>query len=490
METPVAITSLGALRGIWHEGIAAFRGVPYAAPPVGELRFASAAPVAAWTGSRDATRHGPIAPQLPSRLNVALGDYVRPQDEDCLTLTICTPAPDGGARPVVVWLHGGAWITGAGSLDWYDGARLAREGDIVLVGVNYRLGALGWLHRPGIVDAEAGMSDIIAALAWVREHIAAFGGDPGCVTVMGQSAGATMIGRMLMLPEARALFHRAIMQSGGFGRGAYTAAMATERADQLLRLLNIDPQSADAPARLRAVEVPRLLSAQGELVRLNARFAETTTMFMPVLPSAMSDAEMLGAIAAGADGKAVLIGATADEVHAFFAANPAMQDPPNDAVVARFGTADALARYRGRRPGGSAMDLLADLGTDEIFLLPAMQLAAAIARRGGSAYAYVFGWAPPGSGFGSCHCIDLPFVFGTFTAWSDAPMLARGDAGQMAALSAVMRRAWIEFIRNGDPAHEAMPAWPRHDVVRRQTMRLGSRVGVVGDPAGLLANPG
>jgi para-nitrobenzyl esterase len=136
------------------------------------------------------------------------------------------------------------------------------------------------------------------------------------------------------------------------------------------------------------------------------------------------------------------------------------------------------------------MDLLADLGTDEIFLLPAVQLAAAIARRGGSAYAYVFCWAPPGSHFGSCHCIDLPFVFGTFTAWSDAPMLARGDAGQMAALSAVMRRGWIEFIRNGDPAHEAMPAWPRHDVVRRQTMRLGSRVGVVGDPAGLLANPG
>src|SRR3984957_7610380 len=143
-----------------------------------------------------------------------------------------------------------------------------------------------------------------------------------------------------MLRAARSLLRRVIMQSGGFGRGAYTAAMATERADQLLRLLNIDPQSADAPARLRAVEVPRLLSAQGELARLNARFAETTTMFMPVLPSAMSDAEMLGAIAAGADGKAVLIGATADEVHAFFAANPAMQNPPNDAVIARFGTAE------------------------------------------------------------------------------------------------------------------------------------------------------
>ncbi len=205
---------------------------------------------------------------------------------------------------------------------------------------------------------------------------------------------------MLRLPEARALFHRAIMQSGGFGRGAYTSAMASERADQLLRLLDIDPQAADALTRLRAVEVPRVLAAQGELARINARFAQTTTMFMPVLPSAMSDAEMFGAIADGADGKAVLIGATADEVHAFFAANPAMQDPPNDAVVARFG--GESMRWRGiaaRRPGGSAMDLLADLGTDETFLLPAMQLAEAIARRGGSAYAYVFDWAPPGSRF-------------------------------------------------------------------------------------------
>ena len=191
MDEPVAQTALGNLRGVFTDGVAAFRGVPYAAPPIGELRFAPAAPVRAWTGLRDATRHGPIAPQLPSRLSVAMGNFSRPHDEDCLTLTICTPAPDGKARPVLVWLHGGAWISGAGSLDWYDGARLAREGDLVFVGVNYRLGALGWLHRPGIVDAEAGTSDMIAALAWVRDHIAGFGGDPASVTVMGQSAGAT-----------------------------------------------------------------------------------------------------------------------------------------------------------------------------------------------------------------------------------------------------------------------------------------------------------
>jgi len=485
MDAPVATTSLGALSGAWEGGIAAFRGVPFAAAPVGERRFAPAAPEDGWSGLRDATRHGPIAPQSPSRLNAVVGDFVRPQDEDCLTLTISTPAPDGKARPVLVWLHGGAWISGAGSLDWYDGAQLARDGDIVFVGVNYRLGALGWLHRPGIVDVEAGTSDMIAALRWVREHIAAFGGDAGCVTVMGQSAGASSIGRLLMLPEVRTLFRRAILQSGGFGRGAYTVAAASDCADQLLRLLGIDPQSGDALSRLRAIEVPRLLAAQGELARINAGFAQIMPPFMPVLPSEMTQPEMLDAIADGAEGKQILIGATADEGHAWFAANPAMQKPPCDAVLARFGGAEALMRYRVRRPGGGAMDLLADLATDETFVAPAMRLASAIAQRGGTAYRYAFDWAPPGSRFRACHCIDLPFVFGTFDAWSNAAMLAGGDVGQMAALSAAMQRAWIAFVRDGDPSHDGLPAWPRHDVVRRQTMHVGERIGMVGDLDGI-----
>ncbi len=490
-DAPIADTSLGPLRGIWGDGAAVFRNVPYAAAPIGDRRLAPPEPPARWVEMRDASQHGPIAPQAPSRLRVAMGDFDRLQDEDCLSLTIYTPAPDGKSRPVLVWLHSGAWISGAGSLDWYDGTQLAREGDIVFVGVNYRLGALGWLHRPGIIDAEAGTLDMIAALSWVREHIAAFGGDPGCITVMGQSAGATSIARLAMLPEARGLFHRVIMQSGGYGRGAYTSAMATQRGDQFLRLLDIDPQSAGAFARLRAVAVPRLIAAQAELARANARFAQTMPMFMPVLPTAMTQPEMLDAIADGLDGKPVLVGATADEVHAWFAADPSLRDPPDDAVLARFDGAAQLARYRARRPGASAMDLLADLGTEETFLLPAMRLAETIARRGGRAFSYLFDWAPPASRFRSCHCIDLPFVFGTFPAFADAEMLAGGDAMQMQALSTCIRHAWIAFVRSGDPEHEAMPPWPRHDLERRPTMRLGSRVGTVGDPANLVerSNP-
>jgi len=473
MDAPIARTALGDLQGAWRDGVATFRGVPYAEPPLGELRFAAAQPIRAWTGLRDATEHGPIAPQLPSRLRPAMGDFRRAQSEDCLTLTISTPAPDSKPRPVLVLLHAGAWMTGAGSLDWYDGTNLAREGNIVFVGVNYRLGALGWLHRSGIAEGDAGLSDMIAALSWVRDHIAAFGGDPDRVTVMGQSAGATSIGRMLMLPEARALFHRGIMQSGGYGRGAYTSVMAGERAGQFLRLLDIDPEAGNAAARLQAVEVPRLLEAQVELARRNARFAYPGTMFMPVFPGAMTLDEMLGAIAEGADGKPLLIGATADEVHAFFAADPALLDPPHDAVVRRFGGEAKLERYRARRPGGSVMDLLADLATDETFLRPAMRLAEAVARRGGAAYAYVFDWSAPGSRFHACHCVDLPFVFGTFDAWAGAPMLAGGDATQMAELSAAMRRAWIAFVHGDEP-------WPQHDVQQKRVMRFGPRVGMMG----------
>jgi para-nitrobenzyl esterase len=477
MEPAVAHTALGDLRGIWQNGVATFRGVPFAEPPVGELRFAAAEPVQPWRGLRDATQHGPIAPQLQSRLSLAMGEFQRPQSEDCLTLTIATPAADGKARPVLVWFHGGAWITGAGSLDWYDGSTLVHEGDIVFVGVNYRLGALGWLHRPGIVDTDSGISDMLAALAWVRDNIAAFGGDPSCVTVMGQSAGATSIGRLLMLPEARALFHRAIMQSGGYGRGAYTSAMASERADQFLRLLAIDPEAGDVLSRLRALEVPRILAAQADLARSNARFAFPGAMFMPVFPEAMSLREMLSAIADGAEGKPLLIGATADEVHAFFAADPSLQNPSHDEVVRRFGGEAALARYRARRPGASAMDLLADLVTDETFLRPAMDLAMTVAECRGTAFAYVFDWRAPASRFHACHCIELPFVFGTFDAWVGAPMLAGGHATQMGELSASMRQAWIAFARSGRPS----PTWPRHDVDRRAVMRFGSRIGAVGD---------
>src|SRR5829696_6547352 len=196
---PVATTDCGTLRGTHEQGVAVFRAVPYAAPPVDTLRFKPPARPAPWTGERDATVDGPIAPQGPSRLRAAMGDFSYPQSDDCLTLTIWTPSPDAARRPVLVWLHGGAFISGAGSLPWYSGATMARRGDVVVVGVNYRLGALGFMHLPGVSLPNLGLLDQFAALEWVSRNIAAFGGDPDNITIAGQSAGGFSVLAMLAL---------------------------------------------------------------------------------------------------------------------------------------------------------------------------------------------------------------------------------------------------------------------------------------------------
>lgn len=486
MGVPIAKTALGELRGVFRNGIAAFHGVPYAAPPVGDLRFAPAVSIKRWIGQRDATRDGPIAPQLPGRLAAVIGAGIsRQEGEDCLTLTICTPAPDAKARPVLVWLHGGAWMFGSGSSPQYDGARLACEGDLVVVGVNYRLGALGWLYRPGIVDAELATSDMLAALTWVRDHIAGFGGDPSRVTLMGQSAGAMSIARLIMLPDARGLFQRVIMESAGLGRGFLTPSGAARIADQFLGLLGIDPDAADALARLRAVEVSRLLEAQGDLTQTHVRFAETAPAFMGVLPTSLTQPELIAALADGigqgtkSAGLDVLIGTVADEVHAHYGAHPLMQDASAEAVAAAAGGEEVLARYRARRPGGTPVQLLADLATEEIYLCPATQLADTVAARGGTVYTYLFDWAPPTSRFGSCHNIELGFVFGTLEAWCGSPMMVGGDPAQMEGLSAAMRGAWIAFVRQGSPEHSQLPSWPKSDATKRPTMQFGARIGTV-----------
>jgi para-nitrobenzyl esterase len=484
-EAPIAEPSLGSLRGLWRGGIALFRGVPYAAPPLGALRFAAPEPGAAWRGVRDATRHGPIPPQGRSRLAAVMGEGEAPaQDEDCLTLTIATPAPDAGKRPVMLFLHGGAWMTGAGSLAWHDSTLLAREGGIVAVAANYRLGALGYLAAPGIAG-NFGTSDQIAALRWVRDHIAAFGGDPQRITLVGQSAGATSIGRLLLEDEARPLFAQAVLQSGGFGRQPMTRAEAGKEGARFCALVEIDVEAGDAVAALRRLPVPRLLEAQARLARENARFGETMPAFVPTVPHTLSASALLAAMARAGVGKRFLIGATREECHAFFALDPAMRNPPPDAVAAHFarfgGDADAIERYRARRPAASIMDLLADVASDHTFIWDAMRLAEACAALGAETYAYRFAWSPPGSVFKACHTIELPFLFGNFDAWRDAPMLAGGDPAEMAALSASVRSAWIRFIHGAAP----LPVWPAYDKNGRATMVFDRVVEIAGDAHGI-----
>jgi para-nitrobenzyl esterase len=489
-SVPIAHTLSGDLRGIQLDGGVQFRGVPYAAPPVGELRFAPPREVAAWSGVRAADQHGPIAPQLPSRLRTVMGDFERQWSEDCLTLTISTSAADTGARPVLVWLHGGAYLTGAGSLDWYDGMRLAEAGDVVVVGVNYRLGALGFLCYPGLSDGTLGVRDVAAALGWIQDNIGAFGGDPKRVTLMGQSAGASIITYLLARGRAPGLFQRAILQSPHTGVPPFTRAFAQERAESLLDLLGIDRSDpAAVPARLRAEPVERILDATGQLARATAGFGRVTPPLLPVFDDLATPADLIAAAARGAGAAAIdlIVGTTREEANAFLVYDPAMQDPDPAQVTERFaalgGDANAIEQYRRRRPGVGLRALLSDLLTDHRFLLASLQFAEAATNAGARAWVYQFDWSPSESPLGACHCIELPFVFGNLDAWPGAAMLDGADPAMVAALSATIQAAWLAFVKTGDPTSGVL--WPPYLPAGRQTMQFGAVVGPVGDLAGL-----
>lgn len=484
-----AKTTLGDFQGIQCGNAVQFRNVPYSAPPVGKLRFAPPHPVAAWTGIRDAGQHGPIPPQLPSRLSNVMGDFSRPQDEDCLTLTITTPAVDNKARPVLVWLHGGAYLSGAGSLDWYDGTTLAHEGDVVVVGVNYRLGALGFLYQPEISNGKLGILDIIAALQWVKEHIRGFGGDPNQVTVMGQSAGAHAIMYMLAQPEASQLFQRAILQSAPAGLPPSSEASALANGNQFLDLLHIEQgHPAKIAAQLQAESPTRIIEAVDKLASANARFGQVDPPFMPVFDELSTPKRFIEAAAEGAGraGIDLIIGTAREESNSFF--NAATLPNPDPALIAeRFATLagheSVIEEYRHRRPGASMVQLLSDLVTDYAFLFPSLQFAESASKAGSRVWVYQFDWSPSNSPLAACHCIEIPFVFGTLQMRNSAPMLQGADEATLIDLSKTIRNAWTDFAHKGDPAIHT--PWPQYQESSRQTMRFADVIGPVGDLAGV-----
>ncbi|NMK46548.1 carboxylesterase family protein [Achromobacter sp. Bel] len=413
MNQPVrAVLQAGTLTGERDAGgICRYRAIPYAQAPVGALRFAPPQP-AAWRGPFDATRPGPVAPQLPSRLRGAMGDFDAPQSEDCLHLTVWTPGADAARRPVVVWLHGGAWQSGGGALDWYDGSHLAARGDLVVVAVNYRLAALGWLYVPG-QTANVGLLDQEMAIDWVLDNIQDLGGDPERVTVMGQSAGASSICAML---ARQPRFSRAILQSAALGRGFRSAAQADALGQTFLQAAGAD--SLDAA---RGLPVAALLAAQQAPAVQEVLRAEgsSRSQFCPVLDGHTLPHDIAPALQRAASRADVLVAYTRDEMAAF----------PGHA-------ADAEGRQVG----------------EQVFGAPSRQWATDAVASGRQAWLARFDVAPTAR-FGACHCIELPFVFDTVDAYT-APMLAGLPEAQAAQLTRRTQDAWIAFIR-GDA-----PGWP------------------------------
>ncbi len=495
---PVVETRAGRVRGTVIDGVAAFKSVPYGASTTGSARFRPPSPPAGWPGIRDATAYAGHAPQMglrpASRPELAdlygVGDS-SPPSEDCLTVNVWTPAADGAKRPVMVWLHGGAFSYGTGNGERTRGSRLARRGDVVVVCVNHRLNILGFLDLSAAAGAEyrhsgnAGMLDIVAALEWVRDNIAAFGGDPGCVTVFGESGGGGKVCTLMAMPAAQGLFHRAVVQSGAvvLHRTRDRAAKLTEA---VLRELGTDASGlATVPLARLLAAVPVTQKALGPARRpLFDRYPFGPVVDGEVLPRQpfAPDATALSAHVP------LLIGDMKDESASFVATDNAMWFRTLDeaelhrrvALLAGDAADRVIAAYRAAEPGMNPAELLIAIKTDAEFRIRSLVVAERqAALRAAPVFMYSFEWETPvhEGRLKSPHALDVPFVFDTLDLTR-----AHGDRADAFRLSALMAETWIAFARTGRPAHGALPDWPAYDAATRATMVLDGECRLAHDP--------
>jgi para-nitrobenzyl esterase len=496
----IVATAAGKVEGLEKRGVHQFRGIPYARAE----RFRAPRPVEPWTGVRDATAFGLIAPQNPSPTEALLGGQDRPSGEDCLVLNVFTPAPDDAGRPVMVWIHGGAFVAGSGNIVWYDGTRLAAGGDVVVVTINYRLGALGFLDLGHLDAAFAGsgangIRDQVAALAWVRDNIAAFGGDPGNVTIFGESAGGMSVGTLLGTPSAAGLYHRAIAQSGAADH-THTPEVAAWVTEAVLAELGLTPATADALATLPVAEVLRAQGAVEKRVqtdwRREAGPGPGALTFQPVVDGPTDGAVLpqqpIDAIRGGsAAGVALVTGTTRDEWNLFHLQsrmNGAMTD---DRLRRRLGrlvgddrVGDVLDVYRSVRPDADADGLLCAAMTDHVFRQPAIRLAETQVAHTADVALYRFDLGSTGfdGTLGACHAIEVPFVFDNLDRGGVDVLLGGLDDGAR-ALAARLACAWTTTARIGRPAHNELP-WPAYDLDTRANCVLDRRCDVVADLEG------
>jgi len=482
MSSSQVDTTYGKIEGEQHDLCCVFRGIPFAAPPIGPLRFCAPRPPEPWHGVRSALSFGPAAAQGTSKVPgmEALG----PKSEDCLYLNVFTPAPDGKKRPVMFWIHGGAFKLGTASAPIYDGTRLAMRGDVVVVTTNYRLGAFGYLslndHGGASFGASAncGQLDQIAALRWVQDNIERFGGDPGNVTIFGESAGGMAVATLLCMPAAHGLFHRAISQSGA---ASFTTkpAQAAELTGRLLTRLGI--KHGDA-ARLRELSVEDIIDAHEHVgADLGLRsglgpVADGDTL--PDQPGALIAARKAAEVP-------IIVGTNRDEMNLFNAArlrdlDSPMADDEAARIVQLFvpglsneRASALLETYRSSRiaeqlPSSNRV-LLNALQGDAMFRIPSLRFTEAYAKVQPATYSYLFTYQSPAmrGALGACHALELAFMFGTL----DSPYQDRfcGTGPEVEGLSHVMMDAWLAHARHASPSTAAL-AWPRYDAVERPTM--------------------
>ena len=495
---PVVVTTAGRVRGATHEGIHSFKGIRYGAPTGGASRFLPPRPPARWNGVQDALAYGPDAPRRrPGSAPPVDPPWPElPESEDCLVLNVWTPGlADKARRPVMVWLHGGGFVAGSASAERESGVALCRRGNVVIVSPNHRLSVLGHTHlaRHGgprfASSGNAGMLDLVLALRWVRDNIAAFGGDPGNVTIFGQSGGGQKVSCLMAMPAAKGLFHRAVIQSGPMPR-ALEPTYAEEMANQLLAELKL---SRGDVRGLQAMPVGRVMTAYYDVY---ARNGGTGTMgivqgFLPVVDGGSLPAHPFLAKAPAQSAQVpLLIGCTRHEMAQYILAADPMAAQGDLAGLQRrlqpmlgVNTEEIIRAYRRTHPDADAWTLhrliTADWPTRR-YTRHIAELQSAIGAA--PVYLYRIDWETPVEGgvLGAPHAIEIPFVFDTLA--TETAFHGGGPAAQ--AMADLMSDTWIAFAKSGNPNHARLAQWPPFESRQRATMLFDRQSRIVSDPDG------
>lgn len=480
-------TKYGKLEGTQEGPVQAWKGVPYAQPPLGSLRFRPPQPLQAWSGTRDVSRFSPTAPQKAALMENLTGRSRADYNEDCLYLNVWSPAADNKRRPVMVWIHGGAFVTGAGSVPWYNGVSFASQGEVVVVTINYRLGIFGFLHlaefggEDFVTSGNCGILDQVAALQWVHENIEAFGGDPDNVTIFGESAGSMSVSILLGLPEAQGLFHKAILESGT-ANNIKGPEGANKVAEQVLGKFGLTKQ---AITKLQEVPVDQLLD-------LAFSFPSSTGArpFWPIIDGVSIRQSPLEAIAAGFTRHIpILIGSNKDEMCLFTMLDRSWTSLDETGIKERcarmVGSSwPSLAEYYSNLPGEfTPLERWTQLLTAAVFGIPSLRLAEAQLKQAeAGVWMYRFDWPTPilNGALKACHALEIPFVWNNLG--QNGVVAFTGDSTSRQPIANRMHAAWIAFAQHGNPSVAALE-WPAYNLSDRPTLIFDVDTRVENDPA-------
>ena len=480
MTVTIVESIYGKLRGQLQGNATVWKGVPYAKPPIGDRRFRAPQPPEPWAEVRDALLFGPSAIQASNGIMEFLGNQADNTSEDCLYLNVWSPAADSRRRPVMVWIHGGAFTAGTGSGQLYDGHSFATEGDVVVVTFNYRLGALGFLHLGDIGgddfsgSCNCGILDQMAALQWVQDNIGKFGGDPERVTVFGESSGAMSIGVLMAVPQAKGLFHQAIMQSGA-AANVLSSSIAEKVSSRLLAALKIGHGEVE---KIRQIPAQQLVDTASLLPAMS---------LVPVVEGHLLPVHPEQALAEGAAKEIpVMIGTNKDEYRLFSFFDSRWKQGDREEIASIFEHAFGLnwlgiSEYliNGEELNQNIYDKLM---TMSLFTFPALALAELQAQQGAPVWMYRFDWETPAfdGELKACHCLELPFVWNTISEAGIERLT--GSSKERKKLAEEMHHSWIRFARSGNPNTPKLPEWQAYNLEQRPVMIFNRENVLVHDP--------